>query len=263
MWMVTVSKVLDDFGEWPVDGAEEKNGASVVYFSSRTVARAFAGAYRGKLAKAVWEIDLAYQETWTAKAVGTRWWLRPAWDNSAVPHGRIALEMKTGLVFGGGDHDTTCASLEMLELASCAGARIFDLGTGTGILSDAARALGAKTVAACDLEADAARMARERGMDCFQGPSFAARGQSFDVVMANIPGYVHLDLASEYKRLLIRGGELVLSGYYEWQVEKIDAAVGDDFVKLRQIMRGDGWIGALYRRSKASAAAPAPSSERI
>ncbi len=252
MWMVRLAKPLEDFadfGDWPLEGAEEKDGGSVVYFTSHTVARSFARASGGQLARAVWEIDLAYQRTWTAKPVGNLWWLRPAWDPTPAPEERLVLEMKTGLVFGGGDHATTCASLEMLERSRCRGARVFDLGTGTGILSEAALALGAQSVVACDLEADAAAMARQRGIACFQGPPFAARSGAFDLLLSNIPGYAHLDVAEEYRRLLAPGGELILSGYYEWQVERIDATLGAGWDKLTQIVRGDAWIGALYRRA--------------
>ncbi len=248
MWQVTIPCEREDFGDWPVDGAELKNGHSVVYFTNFKVARAFSHAHSGKLETAVWEIDLSYQRTWTAKPVGERWWLRPEWDDAPAPEGRHALIMQTGLVFGGGDHATTCAALEMLETIPLDGKSVFDLGCGTGILSEAASKLGAKTVIACDLEADAAEMSHRRGVKTYQGPSFASRGDRYDVVLANIPGYVHLDLASEYARLLRPEGWLVLSGYYDWQVEKIEAALDRSFRKSRQIVRGDAWIGASYQR---------------
>lgn len=252
MWQVTVQGEREDFGDWPVDGAELKDGTSVVYFTNYKVARAFAKANSGKLATAVWEIDLSYQRSWTAKPVGALWWLRPEWDDTPAPPGRHTLTMQTGLVFGGGDHATTCASLEILASTPIQGASVFDLGSGTGILSEAAHKLGAQSVVACDLEADAALMTKARGIDAYQGSSFASRGARYDVLMANIPGYVHLDLASEYARLLRSNSWLVLSGYYDWQVEKIEAALGPEFHKRQQIVRGDAWIAALYHRGAIS-----------
>ncbi len=251
MWMVTVPGEREDFGEWPVEGAEYRGGKSIVYFLSRKVAKAFAAAYGGELAQAEWEVDLSYQQSWEARPVGERWWLRPEWDASDVPAGRIPLAMKTGLVFGGGDHPTTCAALELLERIPGVGRTVFDLGCGTGILGEAALRLGARRVVGCDLEADAVLMTKQRGVRVYQGPAFAARDGVCDLMLANLPGYVHLDLAGEYARLVQGGGQLIVSGYYDWQVARIEEALGSEFVKREQILRGDAWVGGLYTRSRA------------
>lgn len=251
MYMVRVAGALDDWAEWPIDGAEERTGETWVYFSNQVVARAFAKAFDSKLERARWEVNLEYQEQWPAKPVGARWWIAPEGGQPA-PEGRVRLEMRRGLVFGAGDHDTTCGTLEMMERVSFAGKDVFDLGTGTGILSEAARHLGARLVIACDLEADAARMAFDRGVTAYQGPSFALPDHRFDVLLVNVPGYVHLDLAPEYGRLLRPGGSLVLSGYYEWQAERIEAAL-PGFAKMDQILRGDGWVASIFSQATATA----------
>lgn len=251
MYMVRVSGLLEDFGDWPIDGAEERPGETWVYFSNRLVAGSFAKAHSTKMERARWEVNLAWQDEWAAKPVGERWWIAPEGDLE-VPGGRFRLGMRKGLVFGAGDHDTTCGCLEMMERIDFAGKRVFDLGTGTGILSEAAKLLGAASAIACDLEADAAKMAHERGVVAYQGPSFAMVDDSFEVLLANVPGYVHLDLAAEYSRLLKSGGLLLLSGYYEWQSERIEAAL-PEFEKLDQILRGDGWVASIFSHARATA----------
>ncbi len=250
MYMVRIPGTLDDWGEWPIDGAEERPDETWVYFSNQIVARSFAKAYSGKLERARWEVNLSYQDSWTAQPVGQRWWIAPAGDLD-VPAGRIRLEMARGLVFGAGDHDTTRGTLEMMERVDFSGRDVFDLGTGTGILSEAALHLGARLAIACDLEEDAARMAHDRGVTAFQGPSFALPDARFDILLVNIPGYVHLDLAPEYARLLRPGGTLILSGYYEWQAERIEAAL-PAFTKQDQILRGDGWVASIFSHARAT-----------
>lgn len=249
--MVTVPGEREYFEDWPVDGAEVLEGETRVYFASRTVAKGFARAFGGELTKAVWEVDLSYQQSWSAMAVGRHWWLRPPWDTAPVPAGRLPLTMQTGLVFGGGDHATTQAMLELMETAPLANRDVFDLGTGTGILSEAAVLLGARQVFACDTDTDAAQMAKARGVAVFHGPSSALRDAIADVLLVNIPGYVHLDLAPEYRRLLRPQGALILSGYYEWQAERIEQSLGEGFRKEQQIMRGDAWVGSYFKLSMA------------
>lgn len=252
MYMVRIAGVVDDWGSWPISGAEERSGETWVYFSSRLVAREFAKAYGSKVERARWEVNLDYQREWTGKPVGKRWWIAPDWDQSAAPEGRSRLGMRKGLVFGAGDHDTTCGCLEMMERLDFSSRKVFDLGTGTGILSEAAMQLGAAQAIACDLEWDAALMAHERGVAAYQGPSFALPDGGFDVLLVNVPGYVHLDLSPEYGRLLRPGGHLLLSGYYEWQAERIEAALVD-FRRVDQILRGDGWVASIFSHATATA----------
>ncbi len=250
--MVRIPGVLDDFGDWPIDGAEERPHETWVYFSSQIVARGFAKSTGGKLERARWEVNLDYQQSWQPKPVGQHFYLAPPWDDSPTPPHRHRLTMQPGLVFGAGDHDTTCGALALLEQLPVQHKTIFDLGTGTGILSLAALALGAQSVIACDTDADAARLAHSLGIPTFHGPSSAAPDAAFDILLVNIPGYVHLDLAPEYTRLLKPAGHLLLSGYYEWQAERIEAAL-PAFTRLHQTISADSWVASIFSHARATA----------
>jgi ribosomal protein L11 methyltransferase len=250
--MVRLPGEIDDFGDWPIAGAEHRETETWIYFSSRLVARSFAKSSGGKLEAARWEVNLDYQRQWTPKPVGQSFYLAPPWDESPTPPRRFRLTMQPGLVFGAGDHDTTCLSLALLETVPLAGRRVFDLGSGTGILSLAARHLGAAQVIACDTDADAAQLTHQLGVPAVHGPSSAFPDQAFDVLLANIPGYVHLDLAPEYHRLLRPGGTLLLSGYYDWQIERIEAAL-PSFTRLTQTVSADSWVASIFSHALATA----------
>ena len=137
----------------------------------------------------------------------------------AAGDGRVAVTIARG-AFGSGEHETTRACLEALEaLPELAGARVLDLGCGTGVLAVAALALGARSAVAVDLELAAARVTlancRRNGVAgralVATGTLAAVRGP-FDIVVANIPASVLVAEAAALVRCAAPGAPLVLSG---------------------------------------------------
>ena len=82
------------------------------------------------------------------------------------------------------------------------GDRVLDVGTGSGILSLAAKMLGAGRVIACDIDPDAAPARGTSADDMvpfFVGSADAVRDGAFDVVVANISETVIEDLHPELR----------------------------------------------------------------
>jgi ribosomal protein L11 methyltransferase len=136
-----------------------------------------------------------------------------------VCDGRVVVTIARG-AFGSGEHETTRACLEVLEaLPETTGARVLDLGCGTGVLAVAALALGARSAAAVDVELTAARVTlancRRNGVAgravVTAGMLAAVRGR-FEVIAANIPASVLLAEAGALMRCAAPGAPLVLSG---------------------------------------------------
>jgi ribosomal protein L11 methyltransferase len=251
MFMVHLKQPIDALDDWDTLGAEETPSGTRVYFSHLRSAKAFARIHKSKVQAAEWTIDLSYQDAWQPAPLGQSLWLMP--EGHTAPEGKIGLEMKRGLVFGAGDHETTRGCLELLESTPLANKSVFDLGCGTGILAEAALRLGAARVVACDLDWDAAVMTHNRQVPTFQGPSSALPDQAFDVLLANIPGLAHLDLIPEYQRLLRPRGHLILSGYYETQSQRLEEALNGfqngGFKKQAQRPSRDGWVAATFSKT--------------
>jgi len=99
------------------------------------------------------------------------------------------------------------------------GVTVCDIGTGSGILSEAALLLGAGRAVACDIDGIAAAIARRniaRSASEFLvyiGSVTAIAGGTADLLLANIsPDWISA-LAREWRRVLGAGGRGLLSGF--------------------------------------------------
>jgi ribosomal protein L11 methyltransferase len=108
---------------------------------------------------------------------------------------------------------------------------VVDVGTGSGILAEAAIKLGAGKVWANDNDPEAVAVARENferagvEVELSVGSADAAPEDFADVVVANIsPAWIS-DLAPEWIRILKRGGVGILSGFEASDVPRVSAAL--------------------------------------
>ncbi len=113
--------------------------------------------------------------------IGERFFVVPPWSADPTPPGRLRLEVNPSNQFGTGHHRTTQLCLEAMERHVRPGDSVLDVGSGSGILSMAAKLLGASRVVACDIDPDSAHP-----VPFFIGSADAVRTAAFDVVVANI-----------------------------------------------------------------------------
>ncbi len=161
------------------------------------------------------------------------------------------IVLKSNLSFGSGYHPTTELSLRLLTQALKKGPvqRVFDLGTGSGVLALAARALGASTILAADIDFRACKEALKNvSLNQAQGEIWvvcgsleSARVQTFDLLLANLTIGVITALAPQFKDLLRPNGQAVLSGFTKAQVPEVMEALGAG--KLLRTETLEGWAG--------------------
>lgn len=163
----------------------------------------------------------------------------------------IIIEPSTG--FGTGHHATTRLCLVLLQQLEVRGARVLDIGTGSGVLALAAWKLGAADVVAIDHDADALDNARANiarngaagAIDIIRDDLETLRIQRADIVLANLTGAALLRYAEELRSLAVDGGYLVLSGFAPDDIPVIERA----FPALKPIAHdADGDWGAVCLR---------------
>lgn len=147
------------------------------------------------------------EDAWPPLLVGEKFFVVAPWRMEPTPPGRFRLEINPGMQCGTGQHPCTRLCLEAMERVIRPGDRVLDVGTGSGILSIAAKMLGAGVVVACDIDPDVAREA-----EFFVGSVDAVRSRAFDVVVANISEIVIGDLKPQFDRVARRR---ILSGFQD------------------------------------------------
>lgn len=159
---------------------------------------------------------------------GTRFFLVPEWRDDPTPAGRLRIPVNPGMAFGTGAHETTRLCLAALERYVVPGATVLDVGTGSGILAQAAALLGAARVFACDNDPIAVPIARANAgaARVFAGSADAVAPESADLLVANISPEVVIALAPDFRRILRPGGTAILSGFEAHEAEAVRASLG-------------------------------------
>lgn len=192
--------------------------------------------------------------------VSPRLVVRPSFVGSALAAGQHELVIDPGQAFGTGGHESTRLAIEWVDAlvdALPAGARVLDVGTGTGVLSLAVLRLssGEPSVFGFDLDplaAEAARVAaRENGLEprlhLFTGPLAALDAAArFDLVLANL-------LRSELEPLLADiasrtrpGGRVVIAGVLESDESDLVAQARPMGLVLEAVRHRDDASGARW-----------------
>jgi ribosomal protein L11 methyltransferase len=197
-------------------------------------------------------------------------WLE-ARGTTSFPMGEAGvLRILPGVAFGDGAHPTTRRCLAELGERVTPGARIADVGAGSGILGLAAALLGAAHVLAVEMdpagclevEANArlngvqdrvrtVRMKLEPGASSplAEGPgSRNGIPGRWDGIAANVEAGVLLPLLPDLAAPLAAGGWLLTSGLLASERDAIVGAAGAQGLRLDRAHVDDGWCSLVFVR---------------
>lgn len=199
-------------------------------------------------------------------------------DRARVRGSRIGIEIEAALAFGTGHHGTTRGCLLALdglvkkqrkqplslrrhpEARKRRGARILDIGTGTGVLAIAAAKMLRQPVLASDIDPLAVTVARANARLNKVGPLVEiihagglhhpriGPGGRFDMVLANILLGPLKQMARPLARLLAPSGRVVLSGLLAAHANAALAAYRAQGLTLQRRIVLEGWVTLVMRR---------------
>lgn len=182
---------------------------------------------------------------------------------------RFNISIDPQMAFGTGHHHTTYMMMQtMLEHEDeIRGHNVMDLGCGTGVLGILAAKMRAAHVYAVDIDAVAAQSALDnarlnkvsRTMEAFYGDASMLQREKYDVLLANIHRNIILQDLDTYVSSLRKpgmrystgtseGGLLMVSGFYESDVDDIVKAAEAQGLRLVGQKAREGWACLVFKR---------------
>ena len=188
--------------------------------------------YASIQSKEIHEEDWAYEweKYYHAIPVGEQFLIVPIWEKQDYADSdRNILYMDPGLAFGTGNHETTQLSIEALTHFIRGGETVFDVGTGSGILSLAAASLGALEIYAYDYDEQAVRSAKHNmALNNLKANIYIEQNDLLndvtdkaDIIVANILAPLIKRLTPQASKRLNPGGIYIVSGILKTQKDEI------------------------------------------
>lgn len=206
--------------------------------------------------------DEDWADNWKAyfhpEKVGGMLVIKPTWEDYEASPDDIVIELDPGSAFGTGTHPTTAMCLRELETLVKGGMRIFDVGTGSGVLSIAAAKLGATDVTAMDYDKVAVDVAaeniRQNGVEDVVKTGVSDILKSFDgkadLIVANIIADIIIMLFDELDEHLAEGGRLLASGIISERLADVtEACLAHGFV-VDKVTEEKGWAAMTISRGE-------------
>lgn len=199
----------------------------------------------------------SWQQYWHVQRIGERLVVRPSWEEFEAGPDDVVITLDPKQAFGTGTHPTTRLCMRILERVAARGplGKVYDVGTGSGILAIAALKLGAPEAVAVDTDPVAIAAAEENAainavtdrMVSLVGSSDAWEGQA-PIVFANILAEVIIELAGELFQHTAPGGTLIASGIIERKADAVERELKSAGFEILSREQEGEWVGIEAKR---------------
>ncbi len=206
----------------------------------------------------------SWKKYWAPELVGNHFLILPCWINlNEKLKDKKIIKIDPGAAFGTGGHPSTYLCLEKMENILLSDKKVLDIGSGSGILSVAARLLGAKEICAVDNDYLAINSTNSnfqlnfgnlKNLNTYLGSfnEVILKNQlkQFDFVLCNILAEVIKEMIPNIYNCLRNNGEVIFSGILNSQKDEIIKILIQNNLKLLDISTRKDW--ACISAQKAS-----------
>lgn len=192
----------------------------------------------------------SWKEHYDVLHYGQRIQVVPEWLEPDYPED-IVIRIEPGMAFGTGEHETTSLCMNWLEELVTPDMTVFDVGTGSGILAIAARALGAGRVDAMDYDQVAVWAAVQNAarnnasIMIYKSDLLKDCVGRADLIIANIVADVILRLIPELRDHLHAGGRFLCSGVLLERAADVRAALEAAGFTIEEERQDGEWCAIL------------------
>ena len=174
--------------------------------------------------------------------------------HAPIPAMQYEIVITPKMSFGTGHHATTWQMMKHMQTMDLFEKKVFDFGTGTGVLAILAEKCGAAAVLAVDyddwcIENTTENLERNRSQKIIiQKGDAPPSNETFDVILANINRHILLQNMKQLADVLRSEGFLLISGFYVDENPLLVEAAQSEGLQLVKATERQNWSALLFQK---------------
>lgn len=187
--------------------------------------------------------------------------IKPTWEEYISDNASdIIVEIDPGIAFGTGSHETTKLCIGQIKKYLVKDDSVFDIGSGSGILSIISSLLGASYVRGIDIDPIAVDASKENAkvnnidinkleFECVNllSDKEIIVDKQYNIVVANILADVIIPLSSVVRQFMKKDGYFITSGIINTKENEVKKALEDNDFDIIDIVHMNDWVSIIAK----------------